>query len=89
MLDNSNRVIQFIGQSFCILDHLEIQVNDKVALVSDKALIFRKTESRVVTFLLKVTEKIFSPVLHNLHWKFEGPKSFDLLGFIHDPNAIF
>ena len=58
MLDNSNRVIQFIGQSFCILDHLKIQVNDKVALVSDKTVVIRKTERRVVTFLLKVTEKI-------------------------------
>ena len=56
MLDNSNRVIQFICQSFCILDHFKIQVNDKIALVSDKTVIFRKTESRVVTFLFKVTE---------------------------------
>ncbi len=69
-----------------ILDHLEIQVNDKVTLVGDKSLIIRLTESRMVAFCSN-DGKDFQPLYCNYFHGFESTKSCNLFGFIHDPNV--
>ncbi len=76
MLYDAHCVIQFIGQSFCILDHLEIQVNDKVALVKKTLVI--QIENRMVAFCSKVTERFSALYYTTFHWKFECPKGCDL-----------
>ena len=50
-----------LARACASLDHLEIQVNNEVALVGYKSLIFRKTESRMVAFCSKWRKRFSAP----------------------------